>query len=293
MSERGVVQGINFSGSRIGAALALPVIGAMVAGIGWRTTFCILMVIGFVWALIWYWGFRDDPTDDPGIHPDELAYIKANRQKTSSKDQPEQPLSLGLLLGSMNVWLVSAQYFCSNFTFFFCLTWLFPHLKEKYELTALQAGIYASAPLYCGAFGNWFAGFLVDLLYRMGSWNLSRRLPAIAGYLLAAVGLIGSVFADSPLVSILWFCLAIFGADMTLAPSWSLCIDIGKRHAGVVSGTMNMAGNIGSFVTALAFPYLAAFTGSYTPFFYVAAGLNGLAIALWMLIRPDRSLEEY
>jgi len=48
--------------------------------------------------------------------------------------------------------------------------------------------------------------------------------------------------------------LAIFGADMTLSPSWALCIDIGKKNAGAVSGTMNMAGNLGSFLTALAFP---------------------------------------
>jgi ACS family glucarate transporter-like MFS transporter len=54
---------------------------------------------------------------------------------------------------------------------------------------------------------------------------------------------------------------------------------------------MNMAGNLGSLVTSLAFPYLLQWTGSTTPFFYVAAGLNGLAIALWMRMRPDRPLE--
>ena len=56
--------------------------------------------------------------------------------------------------------------------------------------------------------------------------------------------------------------VAMFGADMTLPPSWAFCIDIGRAHAGAVSGTMNMAGNIGSFVTSLAFPYLLAMTGS-------------------------------
>ena len=80
---------------------------------------------------------------------------------------------------------------------------------------------------------------------------------------------------------------------MTLSPSWSLCIDIGRRHSGAVSGTMNMAGNIGSFVTALAFPYLRVWTGSTTPFFFVGAGLNVVAIVIWMRVRPDRPLEEY
>ena len=85
--------------------------------------------------------------------------------------------------------------------------------------------------------------------------------------------------------------IAIFGADMTLPPSWSLCIDIGRRHAGKVSGTMNMAGNLGSFVTGLAFPYLRQWTGSTTPFFLVGAGLNVLAILAWAVTRPEVAVD--
>ena len=77
---------------------------------------------------------------------------------------------------------------------------------------------------------------------------------------------------------------------MTLSPSWSFCVDVGGRHAGAVSGTMNMAGNIGSFCTALAFPYLQSWFGSTTPFFYIAAGLNVVAVILWLRMRPDQPL---
>ena len=44
------------------------------------------------------------------------------------------------------------QYFAGNFTFFFCLTWLFPYLQRTYDLGALQAGLLASGPLLAGAF---------------------------------------------------------------------------------------------------------------------------------------------
>jgi ACS family glucarate transporter-like MFS transporter len=84
----------------------------------------------------------------------------------------------------------------------------------------------------------------------------------------------------------------LFGADMTLAPSWSFCIDIGKRHAGLVSGIMNMAGNIGSFATAIAFPYLLRWTGSTAPFFYLAATLNLGAAFVWLLADPRNPIEE-
>jgi ACS family glucarate transporter-like MFS transporter len=75
---------------------------------------------------------------------------------------------------------------------------------------------------------------------------------------------------------------------MTLPPSWAFCIDIGRANAGAVAGTMNMAGNIGSFVTSLAFPYLLAMTGSTTPFFLIGALLNLVAAGLWLMTRPDR-----
>ena len=44
---------------------------------------------------------------------------------------------------------------------------------------------------------------------------------------------------------------------------------------------MNMAGNLGSFLTSLAFPYLQLVTGSTTSFFVVGAGLNAIAVFLW------------
>ena len=89
---------------------------------------------------------------------------------------------------------------------------------------------------------------------------------------------------------VLLLTIAVFGADLTLPPSWAFCIDIGRNHAGTVSGTMNMAGNVGSFITSLAFPYLLVWTGSPSPFFIVGATLNLGAAVLWMRARPDRAV---
>jgi MFS transporter, ACS family, glucarate transporter len=252
------------------------------------------MLVGFVWAAAWYLWFRDDPATHPRISPAERDLILSQRQATAAgKGTRPPPLPAARLWRSTNMWLAMAQYFCSNFTFFFCLTWLFPHLQRTYQLDSVAAGWYAAAPLLAGAAGNVFAGWMVDRIFRAGGWKLSRQVPAIAGFLLAAVGVAASVFMDSPGAAVAWLSVAIFGADMTLAPSWSFCIDIGRENSGAVSGTMNMAGNLGSFVTSLAFPYLLAWTGGPTAFFFVAAVLNVLAAGLWLLVRPERPIEEY
>jgi len=293
MSERGLVQGINFSGSRLGAAFALPLVAGMVARLGWRPSFIVLAVVGFVWATFWYYWFRDDPERHPRIATEELDLILRTRQQAVTGQEEAPPLSAAALLGSRNMWLAMLQYFASNYTFFFCLSWMFPYLRKTYELDPVEAGWYGMIPLLFGALGNWVSGAVVDGIYRRGHWTLSRRLPAIGGFCLAAAGLLGIVHAESVTAAVISLSVAVFGADMTLSPSWSFCIDIGRRNAGAVSGTMNMAGNIGSFVTPLAFGYLAVWTGSNESYFYVGAGLNVLAVAAWLLAQPERPLEDF
>ena len=61
MSERGLVQGLMFSGARFGAAFTLPLVAWMVSPLGWRQSFIVLGVIGMGWAVFWYCWFRDDP----------------------------------------------------------------------------------------------------------------------------------------------------------------------------------------------------------------------------------------
>jgi ACS family glucarate transporter-like MFS transporter len=289
--ERGIANGINFSGSRIGAAAAMPLVAWMIASLRWRMTFEILAGVGFAFAMVWYLWFRNDPAEKSGISRQELDYILQNRQK-SAPGQKEQ-ISAAIVFGSKNMWLIMLQYFASNFTFYFCLVWAFSFIQEKFGLNLQKAGFLAALPFLGGAIGNWTAGWVVDCIYRRGQWTWSRRVPAMVGFILAAVGILGFVSMTHPTVAVLFLTLAIFGADMTISPSWSTCIDVGRKHAGAVSGTMNMAGNIGSFITALAFPYLKTWTGSSDPYFYVAAAFNLLGMGAWMLIRPDKTLEEY
>ena len=69
-----------------------------------------------------------------------------------------------------------------------------------------------------------------------------------------------------------------------MAPSWSLCHDVGGTRAGVVTGAMNTFGNIGGALSPLVVGYSVQDFHSWTlPFYvtavvYVAGGLLTLAI---------------
>ena len=292
LKERGLVNGINFSGSRIGGAIAMAAMPVFIGLFGWRNSFYILGAIGLVWAVFWWMWFRDRPEDKTNISAEELAYIQQTRQEAIDDAEQVTAPKLRTMLGQRNMWIVMAQYVCSNFTFFFTLSWLYPYVKETYSLDLQTAGFYAAAPLIGGAFGNWFSGWMVDRIYSSGHWAWSRRIPAMIGFALGAIGLLASLQADTAGVAVFWLTVAVFGVDMTLSPSWSFCTDIGRKSAGAVSGTMNMAGNFGGFATALAFPYLAAWFGSNEPFFLIAAGLNLVAAVLWMFADPKRPIKQ-
>lgn len=297
ISERGLVQGINFSGSRLGGALAFPLLAEMIARLGWRASFGVLMGIGIVWAVAWWLLFRDTPEECVGVSETEKAYITSNRQAADAEaSDSERPITIGDLTSSGTTWLLCLQYFASNFTFFFALSWFLPFFKKSSGMAPTTAAWYAAVPLIAGAVGNWVSGWLVDWLYRRTGHATARRLPAVIGFVLSSAGLIGTCYSDSPQATIAWFSLAIFGADMTLSPSWTFAIDVGGTQAGLVSGTMNMAGNIGSFVTSMAFPTLLAMAMSagweepHKAFFFVATALNAMAVVCWLLLDPRRKI---
>ncbi len=281
MKERGIVTGINFSGARVGAAFGLPLVAWLIDTLGWQQSFFALGLIGVVWAVVWWFIFRNKPEYHPLVSKNEKQYILTYRQSINQKGNDEKIRFLDLL-ESKNMWLTMGQYFCSNFTFFFALTWLFPYIKKTYDLNAVDTGFLTAIPLLMGAVGSWFSGLLIDYLYKTKDIRTSRIYPAIIGFAISAFGLFMSVGQSEVNWSIFYLSLAIFGADMTLPPSWAYCTDIGKNNSGIVSGTMNMAGNLGAFITSIAFPYLIKWTNSVTPFFYIAAALNLLAIIFWL-----------
>ncbi|TWU38474.1 MFS transporter [Novipirellula artificiosorum] len=297
MNERGITNSISFSGGRLGAALAMPGVVWLIGTLGgWQQTFWFFGVIGIVFAVLWFLLFRNTPEEHFAVSQRERDYIVERRKppKTTTESSSVEltEIRFAEMLRSRNLLMLMVQYVAHNFTFFFTVTWFFPYLKESFSLTNEQTGWYAAAPLLCGVVGNWMAGFTVDRLYSRGQWQLSRRLPAAIGFLLAAIGMSLCVNMNSPGLAVACMCIAIFGSDMILSPSWSTCMDIGGSNAGAVSGSMNMVGNLGSFFTALSFPYLHAALGSHKPFFYLAAGLNVLAIFMWFKIRPDQSIQD-
>jgi ACS family glucarate transporter-like MFS transporter len=69
-------------------------------------------------------------------------------------------------------------------------------------------------------------------------------------------------------------------------------MDLAGEHTGTLTGAMNMVGNIGSFVSSIAFPYLLRVTSSAKTYFWIAAVINLFAIICWLRVRPSTYTEK-
>ena len=270
-AQRGRANGALFAGSRLGAALSYPLVAGMLGLWSWRLAFLLLGLGGLIWTAGWLIWFRDHPVENRMRDQKETV---AREDGVASGAWITAPLGLAML-----------QYFASNFTNFICLTWMLPYLKTQYQLSTSHAAIYSMAPLLLGATAQGVAGSMVDRIYgsRLRPW--SRRLPAMIGFSLAAIGLAGVTQAHSIDSAVIAFSLAIFGADMTVSPSWVFCTDVSGARTGRVSGAMNMCGSIGALVSASAFPFLQHKTGTSSAYFSIAALLDVAGILCWLGMR--------
>ncbi|NLX12589.1 MAG: MFS transporter [Phycisphaerales bacterium] len=285
VKERGLAYGINFSGGRVGAAFSLFLMPWLISQIGWRWTFVANGLVGVVWATLWLLWFRDNPRDNRRVNQAELEYIEQGRVADFAA---ATKTSFAEVFTSLNMFLTMLQYFASNVTFFISLTWLPSYLQNQWPQDP-RAVYWSSLPLICAASANWVAGAMVTKLYQYGYHVGSRRVTAIVGFSLGVIGLLLATQTDNLYMFIIFFSLATFGVDMTLSPSWSFCNDIGGGNSGAVSGSMNMAGNIGAALSAILFPvFQDSQTGNANAFFFIAAALNLVAIAAWLVMNPNR-----
>jgi MFS family permease len=125
-----------------------------------------------------------------------------------------------------------------------------------------------------------------------------RRLVAMIGLASAAGFTVLTILTDHQLLALLFLGLSYAGSDFMLPTAWAVCLDVGKRYAGAVTGAMNMAGQVGSFISSALFGYLVAMAAGwgYTareqydfPLIPMTAMLT-ISALLWLKIDPTEQL---
>ncbi|WP_461784143.1 MFS transporter [Prosthecobacter sp.] len=295
-SERVKAQGVLWLSARWGGAFTPLIVGWMLAsggegkfglGLHYRWVFLIFGLLGVVWALSFYRWFRDYPKDHPSVSAAELAVI-GETQHSGDHSMP-----WGKLLASRTVWMLWAQYFFMSYAWYFYITWFPTYLKEQFTgMGDMQRALLACVPLFFGGIGSILAGLLSARLdVWLGSIARTRRWLGVLGMGAAGLMLLVSMQLHTPVASVLAIGLAALCSDLAMPGAWGACMDVGGRHTGALSGSMNMMGQVGGAIAPMAVPLVLAATNNN---WSINMGLFALSYFLgaicWAFINSDERL---
>jgi sugar phosphate permease len=287
-SERGFAQGITHAGSRLGGALTPWLVVKLMTRYGWRSAFMSFGALGLLWAAVWFWYYRDTPTEHTSVNKAELDLI--HNALGGARSSTSRSVPWKAILASRTLWTVSLMYFCYSYCLAVYLDWFPTYLNNYRHFSLKQMGFYASMPLLAGTAGDLLGGWISDIWSRRsGNLKLARQGVAVFGFLIAAASILPATFTTNPVNSVWYTCLAFFGLELTVGVSWAVTLDIGADYAGSVSAVMNSCGNIGGAISPALLAYLVRAYGWNVPF-VIASSFCVLAAVLFTRIDATRRI---
>jgi MFS family permease len=154
-----------------------------------------------------------------------------------------------------------------------------------------EVGWLAALPLVGIGLGVFIGGFWSDRLIRRIGPRRGRRRPGMIGLPLAALAILFAIATPSAYAAAVALSLGAGLAALAVAPAWATCLDIGGRHAGVVTGAMNTFGNLGGTVSPLVVGlWLQRHPGSWNGPLVTVALCYAVAAVCWLAIDADQAI---
>src|ERR1043166_6490910 len=283
--KRGFAQGITHAFARLGNTLTPPLIGILlIPYVGWRGSFVVVGAASFLWAIAWFWYFRDDPAEHPAITAEDLALLPKKRVKTAAR-VPFGPLAARMMP-------VTIVYFCYGWTLWFFLAWIPSYFLHSYNLKLSSSALFASGVFLGGTLGDFLGGIASDRIFeKTNSRTKARRNVIVFGFLISTVFMLPVLMMHDLTIIVLSLSLAFFFAEFTVGAFWAIPMDIAPRYSGFASGFMNSGSALAAIVSPVIAGYIIDRTGRWDMTFVagIVLLLLGAALAFWM--RPDEELD--
>lgn len=304
--EVGKAQGYVWAASRMGGALTPFVVIPIMAWLGWRAAFWLLGALGIIWAVVWYTVYPHT-TKPHTTHP--LSPSRRDGESNTAQIVDENP-SLGegqrvgfeghrvgspnwsRILRNRQFWTICAMYFFYAFGSWFFFSW-FPTFMELGRGFAKSELTYAVAvPFVMSMMGNIAGGYLTDKISARYGLKVGRKALGTTSLALSAVCMFLAAFIPGKMAVFIFLSLCFGIFDLMLPSAWALCIDLGKQHAGSISGAMNTFGNVGGFFCGILFGYLVQASGNYNLPLYMIAAMLLISAVLFSFINPTKPIVE-
>jgi MFS transporter, ACS family, glucarate transporter len=289
-SERGIAQGMIWTSSRVGGAVAPLILIPLASRFPvWSGPLVLASLFGIAWCLIFWPWFRNRPEESRSVNRAELKIITAGRVGKRSSGHSAVPW--GRMLRSRSAWALCLMYGFLGYSGNFFLTML-PDYLTKRGLPSPTLKWLLSLPFACGIVACLLGGWLSDRIgRRWGSRRWGRRAVGAFGQSLGSLAFLGTLLVTDHIALGALLCLTFFGNDLSMAPAWAAATDIGERHAGTLSGAMNMLASFFAGVGAMAAGALMDRGLMMAPI-YLNAASYALGALCWFFVDVDQTLAE-
>jgi ACS family hexuronate transporter-like MFS transporter len=280
--ERALGMGIFNTGAAVGGALSPPIIAWLASAYGWRATFLITGVLGFLWLGLWLLVYHV-PERHPWITDEERAHILSDRPAAAPNSVEWRPGWLELLR-YRQVWAIVVGRFVTDPIWWLYVFWLPSYFQEARGFSLQQVGWSAWFPFLAAGVGAMGGGWASGRLIRKG-WSVDRARKTVmaAGALLTPAGIF-AVRAESPVTALALMGVVLLGFQAWINNLQTLPSDFFPGSA--VASVFGLGGTAAAVASVLYNWNTARVVDAfgYTPVFVAAGVLGPLGLALTLLL---------
>ena len=257
--HRGLANALIDAGTKLGPALGALAGGLFMKQWGWRPFFVVLGIGGALWLLPW---FACVPRHGQGA-----------RQQTRRALSGNAP-GIWRLLTCRPAWFTALGLFCSNYFWFFLITWLPAYMEKERHFDKERMAVFAFAAFLAVAVTSVTSGWLSDHWIARGE-SPTRVRKTFAGWgLMLSTIILPVAIARQDIIAMPLLMLACIAYGGYSAQVWAITQTLaGTRAAGKWTSFQNGVGNL----AGVAAPWLTGWIVGQTHAFYwafvVAAGV--------------------
>ena len=276
----GYIQGITHSASRLGAAIAPPVVAWIIVLSDWRTSFVICGAAAIVWAGVWWFYFKEDPREHPNVDHKHLEGL--------SVSLPDRKARIPLWILTKRMFPVTIVMFTYGWSYWVFVSWLPLYFANQHHTNLKNSALLASIPFLAGLVGNTVGGMGSDwILKRTGRHRLARCSVVALSLVGAALFLIPCLFISDLNTVVGLLAASMFFLELTIAPMYAVPMDISKEYAGLGSAYIIMGVAIAGIISPVAFGWLIDLTGNWNVPFATGVVILLIGAAVVGALRPD------
>lgn len=253
-----------------------PLLSHMIEGMGWRTSFICLGIMGVLVALACMVLYRKGPF-----------HSRSSKPETDHKNSPVDWLDL---LKNPTLLATSWSFFAFGYVLFFAISWMPGYLEQTYGMKLTTIGWFSSLPWALAIVLMPLAGWISDrLMRRSGSIRTSRVHVIWICQLLSVTFFIPLMFSQSPTTAVFCLSFAIGFSMMPNSPYYSICTDLFHKDAGAATGIMVTFFSISGIASPLITGWLTdLFSGFAAAFGALVVLVSSAVLGMIFLAHPDK-----